>query len=195
MALQNRVDPWGELVASPAKGLLMGNRGGRFHLPGQKLGRRRWVSSRWITCLLAFRDRPPRHVWGQSYTELFFLDEVTALAAGHRPCFECRRADAKAFLGQRCLADMDRQLHQERRAEKPVVTLDTVPDGAMVEWDGEAFACRRGKLLRWSFDGYCDAVHIASGLQVKLLTPPTIAAILASGYQPRWHDTAQQWDD
>ena len=116
MTLQNRVDPRGNLHAVDAKGTLMGNRGGRFHRDDQTLGRRRWAGNRWIACELAFRDRPPRHVWGSSYTELFFLDEVTALAAGHRPCFECRRAEAKAFLGDRPLAAFDRQLHAERKA-------------------------------------------------------------------------------
>ena len=94
--LQNRVDPYGALVAVNARGALMGNRGGRFHRPDQTLGRRRWASRQWISCLCAFQGRH-RSVWGDSYTELFFLDEPTALAAGHRPCFVCRRADAEAF--------------------------------------------------------------------------------------------------
>ena len=95
--LQNRVDPFGKICAIPARGALMGNRGGRLHTPEQRVVRS-WVSRRWITCRLTFRDRR-RHVMGDSYTELFFMDEATALAAGHRPCFECRRADAKAFAG------------------------------------------------------------------------------------------------
>ena len=96
MALQNRVDPFGELIATPARGMFFGNRGGRFHRDDRTLGRRRWASRQWICCVLQFKNR--RHdVWGQGFTDLFFLDEVTALAAGHRPCFECRRADAKEF--------------------------------------------------------------------------------------------------
>ena len=96
MPLQNRVDPWGELHAVAARGTMMGNRGGRIHDEHRSLGARRWTSRRWICCELAFKGwwRP---VMGRGYTELFFLDEVTALAAGHRPCFECRRAEAKAF--------------------------------------------------------------------------------------------------
>src|SRR5437763_8223894 len=96
MPLQNRVDPFGELVVSPARGLFMGNRGGRFHTHAQTLTARRWVSRQWICCVLAFKGRH-RDVWGRFYTELFFLDEPTALAAGHRPCFECRRRDAEVF--------------------------------------------------------------------------------------------------
>src|SRR5688572_12098743 len=96
MPLQNRVDPFGELFATPARGTLFGNRGGRFHTDQQTLTRRRWASRQWICCVLKFKNRQ-RDVWGRYYTELFFLDEVTALSAGHRPCFECRRAEASAF--------------------------------------------------------------------------------------------------
>lgn len=194
MPLQNRGDPWGNLVASPAKGTLMGNRGGRFHRDDQTLGRRRWVSNRWIACEMQFKGRQ-RMIWGDSYTELFFLDEVTALAAGHRPCFECRRCEAKAFLGSRKLAGFDNALHAERRAARGLVDPATVSDGVMVEIDGSAYARRGGKLLHWDFDGYGNAVPVTSAMQAKLLTPPAIAAILKSGYQPRWHASAQQWDD
>src|ERR1700729_3026214 len=123
MPLQNRVNPLGELFASPARGTLFGNRGGRFHTDTRTLTRRRWASRQWICCVLDFKNRQ-RDVWGRYYTELFFLDEVTALAAGHRPCFECRRKDAEAFAGawqqafklpQRPRADvMDLVLHAER---------------------------------------------------------------------------------
>jgi len=95
MPLQNRVDPFGELFAAPARGLLMGNRGGRIHDDRRELATRRWASKQWICCQLDFHNRH-RKVWGDSYTELFFLDEVTAFAA-HRPCFECRRKDAEDF--------------------------------------------------------------------------------------------------
>src|SRR5579864_4645810 len=123
MSLQNRVDPFGELIAVPARGLFMGNRGGRFHTDAKRLTARRWASRQWICCALDFKGRQ-RDVWGRFYTELFFLDEPTALAAGHRPCFECRRKEAEAFaerwrearrLAARPLADeMDEVLHAER---------------------------------------------------------------------------------
>jgi hypothetical protein len=96
MPLQNRVTPFGDLVATSARGTLMGNRGGRIHTDGRTLTTRRWVSRQWICCVLDFKGRQ-RDVWGRFYTELFFLDEVTAFAAGHRPCFECRRKDAELF--------------------------------------------------------------------------------------------------
>src|SRR6476620_3980497 len=96
MALQNRVDPFGDLLATPARGTLMGNRGGRIHTDGQRLTSRRWASRQWICCVLDFKGRQ-RDVWGRYYTELFFLDAVTALAAGPRPCLDCRRKDAEDF--------------------------------------------------------------------------------------------------
>ena len=106
MPLQNRVDPFGALHAVPARGALMGNRGGRFHLDDRALGKRRHASRRWICCVCEFRGRQ-RKVWGAGYTELFFLDEITALAAGHRPCFECRRADAMRFIAAFGAFDVD----------------------------------------------------------------------------------------
>src|SRR5947209_1513089 len=128
MALQNRMTPFGELLADPARGLFMGNRGGRLHDDDRRLASRRWTSKAWICCRLRFNDRH-RTVWGRGYTELFFLDEVTALAAGHRPCFECRRQDARAFAAALAAAvgrplrapEIDRRLHAERlqaRAER-----------------------------------------------------------------------------
>jgi hypothetical protein len=86
MSLQNRVTPFGEFIATLARGTMMGNRGGRLHGAQRQLGTRRWASKQWICCKLDFSDRH-RTVWGDGYTELFFLDEVTAFAAGHRPCF------------------------------------------------------------------------------------------------------------
>ena len=96
MPLPNRVTPFGDLIAVASRGLFMGNRGGRFHRDDRTLGARRWASRQWICCVTEFKQRH-RAVWGNRYTELFFLDEPTAFAAGHRPCFECRRRDAVAF--------------------------------------------------------------------------------------------------
>lgn len=192
MPLQNRVAPDGSLHAVAAHGTLMGNRGGRFHLPDKTLGRRRWASRQWIACETCFNDRH-RSIWGDSYTELFFLDEVTALAAGHRPCFECRRAEAKAFLAGRKVPEFDRVLHEERlaRHEEPIGLL---PDGAMLEWQDSFYALKSRKLLRWSHEGYVAAEEMPHGATLRLLTPPTIVQILSQGYKPRWHPSAHQWE-
>jgi hypothetical protein len=193
--LQNRVDPYGALVAVNALGALMGNRGGRFHRPDQTLGRRRWASRQWISCLCAFQDRR-RSVWGVSYTELFFLDEPTALAAGHRPCFVCRRADAEAFRrafaagGERSAPEMDAVLHRERLADFPgrhsERPLAELPDGAMIERNGRPYAVRGAALLPWSFFGYSAAEPRPPQERARVLTPPAIVAALAAGYRPRW---------
>jgi len=204
MPLQNRVSPFGELLAVSACGTLFGNRGGRFHTDARTLTARRWVSRRWICCVLEFRGRH-RDVWGRFYTELFFLDEPTALAAGHRPCFECRREDAEAFaeswrkaarLGARPLADrMDEVLHDERlrgRAKRlHRRAIDHLPDGAFIARDGEAFAIRGERLLQWTPQGYASREPRPRGLTVNVLTPPAILAVLSAGYRPRWHPTAE----
>ena len=200
MVLQNRITPFGELIATPARGTLMGNRGGRLHDAARKLTARRWTSKQWICCRLAFNDRH-RTVWGDSYTELFFLDEVTALAAGHRPCFECRRRDAEHFARlfaaseTRATADaMDDVLHSERldglakRVHR--AQIDTLPDGAMIAMEGEAFALRGGKMLHWTPQGYDSASPSPRGGEVDVLTPPSIVTVLTRGYQPQWHPSA-----
>jgi hypothetical protein len=204
MPLQNRVDPFGELIATPARGLFMGNRGGRIHTDAQTLTRRRWASRQWICCVLEFKNRR-RNVWGRYYTELFFLDEPTALAAGHRPCFECRRKDAESFaekwrrafkLRSRPHApEMDGQLHAERldgRAKRlHRRQVDELPDGAFIAQEGAAFAVRGNSLLRWTPTGYESRRRRASGIVVDVLTPPSTLAVLAAGYAPRWHPSAE----
>jgi hypothetical protein len=200
MPLQNRVDPFGELLTTPARGLLLGNRGGRFHRRGKALGRRRWVSRQWICCRLEFNDRH-RKVWGDGYTELFFLDEVTALAAGHRPCFECRRKDAENFAAlfsgksKRASAPaMDAVLGAERLDGKTKRRhrrkIDALPDGVVIVLDGEAYAVRGKRLLRWTPSGYAGAKRRPRNVAVDMLTPPSILAVLAAGYRPLWHPSA-----
>ncbi|MGB9042384.1 MAG: hypothetical protein WCC81_07920 [Pseudolabrys sp.] len=200
MPLQNRVDPFGALFASRARGMLMGNRGGRFHTDDQNLTSRRWASRQWICCLLEFKNRQ-RDVWGRYYTELFFLDEVTAFAAGHRPCFECRRKDAERFAtlfsGKTTRASsssMDKVLHAERLSGKAKRIhrrkLDTLPDGAMVVLDGGSLAIRGKRLLRWTPSGYAGSTPRPRGIEVDVLTPPSTLAVLARGYAPHWHPSA-----
>ena len=204
MPLQNRVSPFGELKAWPARGLFFGNRGGRFHTDAKTLTTRRWASRQWICCVLDFKGRQ-RDVWGRYYTELFFLDEPTALAAGHRPCFECRRNDALAFaeawrkarrLRTRPKApEMDEVLHDERlqgRAKRlHRRSVDTLPDGAFIAIGEEAFAVRGNALLHWTPHGY-DARKPRPHATVDVLTPPAILATLTAGYAPHWHPSADK---
>lgn len=204
MPLQNRVDPFGELFATPARGTMYGNRGGKFHRDDQTLGQRRWASRQWICCVLSFKGR--RHpVWRERYTALFFLDEVTALAAGHRPCFECRRADAKAFAEKWAVAkrsgiphapEMDVVLQRERlngRAKRMhEMPASGLPDGAFVTLESKprlAYAVRGAHLLRWSENGYTEKTARPHGM-ANVLTPPSIVGVLVAGYKPQWHPSA-----
>jgi len=203
MPLQNRVNPFGELIAISARGMFTGNRGGRFHTDAKTLARRRWASRQWICCVLDFKGRR-RDVWGRSYTDLFFFDEPTALAAGHRPCFECRRKDAEAFAetwrtahGLRArpsAGEMDDALHGERLDGRSKrlhrLEIDELPDGALVALEEGAFALRDGALLRWTAAGYDSRKPRPRGIAVDVLTPPAILAVLAAGYRPHWHPTA-----
>ena len=203
MPLPNRVSPDGSLFADPARGLLLGNRGGRFHdRARQTLPTRLFATRQWICCVLSFKQRR-RQVWSSGYTELFFCDEVTALAAGHRPCMECRRADALAYraalvrgLG---LAEvplfpaidrlLDGQRRDGRRKRLHLQDAATLPDGAVIA-DGPRFlALRGGQALNWSPEGYGAAVPRPCG-RVAVLTPPASLAALAEGYRPLWHPSA-----
>ena len=210
MPLQSRVDPFGELFADRSRGLFMGNRGGRIHTDDQTLTKRRWVSSQWICCRLEFNNRH-RTVWGDGYTELFFLDEVTALAAGHRPCFECRRQDADRFaeLWARCFGGeerarapaMDDQLHAERvDRDRRKVTYRArradIPSGAFVRYacegsEAKAYLVVGHSLLAWDGGGYSALVlPTAVCEEVEVLTPASIVAVLAAGYRPMLHPSA-----
>ncbi|MEO9877601.1 MAG: hypothetical protein ABJC59_10910 [Anderseniella sp.] len=201
--------PDGEIVTSPARGMLMGNRGGKLHDRETRTLVRTQSSRQWITCVLQFKSRQ-REVMGAGYTELFFMDEVTALAAGHRPCFECRRKDALSFQAawKASLAlavapsapDMDRVLSAERRAKGGAKVTWTarsgsLPDGAMVRVDDNVLAVRDRKFLPWTGSGYGAGVPLDLNLDVEVLTPPTIARILHAGYQPIWHPGVERAGD
>lgn len=202
--LQNRVTPFGEVVAIPERGSFTGNRG-IIHDPATRtLGRRRWTTKAWIVCLCEFRGRRREVMAARSWTELFFLDEATALAAGHRPCFHCRRADAEAFRaawragngGDRPrAAAMDAVLHRERldgrgkRLHPLTRRPEDMPDGAMLAAGGEAYLVLGGRILRWTPGGYrtCTAPPPAD----RLLTPPSTLAALAADYRPSLHPSAR----
>jgi hypothetical protein len=203
MPFPNRVDPFGELFATPARGLFFGNRGGKFHSNDRTLGARRHVTRAWICCRLEFKGRH-REVWGSGYTELFFLDEATALAAGHRPCFECRRKAAQAFADFWALArklrvrpraaEMNVILHAERLDRRTKRRhrrrIDDLPDGALVALEDSAWAVRGGSLLRWTPAGYDARMRRPKKITVDVLTPPAILGVLAAGYRPQWHPSA-----
>lgn len=202
MPLQNRVDPFGGIHADPARGTLTGNRGIIHDALSRTLLRRRWTTKAWISCRLDFKGRR-RDVMGPgSWTALFFLDEATALASGHRPCFFCRREAALAFRAAWAkgnhvdiprVAEMDAVLHRERLAAggapRPIAASDlgALPDGAMVESGGHAFLICQGVARQWHFAGYNQSVplHALAALPLTLVTPPSIVAALASGYRPQ----------
>lgn len=179
---------------------MYGNRGGRFHRDDRTLGAARWKSKQWIVCVLDFKGRR-NDVFGKRYTDLFFVDEPTAFAAGHRPCFYCRRAAALAFV--RAVGDpelvraqkLDARLDGERRVGRDKrlheAGLDDLPDGAMFLKDARAFAVKGDRILEWSFSGYRAAQARPKGVVVDALTPPTILRALGNGYAPQWHSSAR----
>jgi hypothetical protein len=205
MPLQNRVTPTGDIVADPHRGLFTGNRG-IIHDPATRtLLRKRWSSPAWITCLCEFRGWRRKVMGGRSWTELFFLDEATAFAAGHRPCFFCRRDDANRFraawqngngVSSILARDIDAVLHRERldRGKKRLHPLPTpveeLPDGAMVQAGVEGFLILQGKALRWSMAGYRKAENAIAN--AMLLTPPSTLRALNAGYRPVLHPSAMR---
>ncbi|HKD95467.1 MAG TPA: hypothetical protein VKB43_12235 [Gaiellaceae bacterium] len=183
MPFQNRVTPLGELIATPERGLLYGNRG-RLHDERGHI-RRPWQVKRWISCRLEFRGRyrPGGPMAPNRYTGLFFLDEATALAAGHRPCAECRNADYRSFLAFTPASgadDLDELLHAER-GRLHESDLDELPDGAFVLLDGEPWLVLGSELWRWTPAGYAERRPRFSG-RVDGVTPPTSLHVLRSGW-------------
>jgi len=203
MPLQNRVTPSGEIVSTPQRGLFTGNRG-IIHDPSTKtLLRKRWSSPAWLTCVCEFRGRRREVMGGRSWTELFFLDEATAFAAGHRPCFFCRREDALKFraaweqgngVSGVLAPEIDAVLHRERfasgkklhRLPMPIAKL---PDGTMLQAGGDSFLVVQGRALKWSSAGYGRAARLPD--DAMLLTPPSAVRAFAAGYRPVLHESAQ----
>ena len=205
MPLQNRVTPSGDIIADPHRGLFTGNRG-IIHDPATKtLLNKRWSSPAWLVCLCEYKGKRREVMGRQSWTELFFLDEATALAAGHRPCFYCRREDADRFRScweegngvSRVLArDIDAVLHRERllRGKKRLypleVPLSELPDGAMLQEGMQSHLIVRGRALTWSPAGYREAQNAIWG--GMLLTPPSTLRALTAGYRPVLHKSAME---
>jgi hypothetical protein len=200
MPLQNRVTPTGDIIATAHRGLFTGNRG-IIHDPATKtLLKKRWSSPAWITCVCEFRGWRRKVMGGRSWTELFFLDEATAFAAGHRPCFFCRREDANRFRaawekgnGVKNIRarEMDAVLHRERldhgrkRLHPLPMPVAQLPDGAMVQTGEESFLIVQGRALQWSMGGYSEAEAALD--DAMLLTPPSTLRALSAGYRPVLH--------
>jgi hypothetical protein len=201
MPLQNRVTPTGDIIATVHRGMFTGNRG-IIHDPATKtLLRKRWASAAWLTCVCEFRGRRRQVMGGRSWTELFFLDETTAFAAGHRPCFFCRRDDANRFRaaweeGNRVAnvlaRDIDAVLHRERldRGKKRLHPLppEQLPDGTMVQQGGQSFLIAQGRAFLWSPAGYRETE--AAIESAMLLTPPSTLRAFGAGYRPVLHPSA-----
>ena len=207
MPLQNRVNPEGELVAVEARGTCMGNRG-IIHDPETKqLLTRRWQHQAWICCVLSFKNFQHPIMGRSAYTELFFLDEATALSAGHRPCAYCRRKDFNAFksawmAGQYedrnrfvSAPSIDAKLHRERvnRRREQVrfrAPWTALPEGTMVLHEGASMLLWQSLTYPWSPRGYAGPdVRPATG-DVEVLTPRSIVAALRAGYAPAVHESA-----
>jgi len=204
MPLQNRVTPTGDIIATTHRGMFTGNRG-IIHEPATKtLLRKRWSTPAWITCVCEFRGWRRKVMGGRSGTELFFLDEATAFAAGHRPCFFCRRDDANRF--RNCweegngvkdvrAREMDAVLHRERleRGKKRLHSLPMpvkqLPDGAMVQQGEQSFLILRGRPLQWSMEGYSNVEGAIDN--ALLLTPPSTLRAFVAGYRPILHPSAR----
>jgi hypothetical protein len=202
MPRQNRVTPRGELVAVAERGLFWGNRGALLDAHGNLARYSRGQA--WIICLLEFKGRR-RHQWRPGrLTELFFCDEATGLAAGHRPCGECRIADYRRFKAAYHAAHperptsapgMDAHLHADRLAG-PVVKrtyrarLDTLPDGTMVELDGAPWLVLGDELLAWTPAGYRERTTQARIRDVTVLTPRATVDVISAGYEPVLHPSA-----
>ena len=197
MPLQNRVLATGEIVADPARGLFMGNRG-ILHDAARQLGRARWKHKAWVTCVLQHKDWHRDVMTPGAYTELFFLDEAVALAAGHRPCAMCRNADYKAYRAAAGLRgaskDMDAKMHTERaearsfRQRRHQADVSTLPDGA-IYLDSQPKLVWGDAVLPIAPCGYGTRELPPSGT-VTVLTPPTSLAALRAGYRPRLHPSA-----
>lgn len=218
MPRQNRVTPYGEMVAVPDRGMFWGNRGVLVDRQGQLA---RYSRGRaWIICVLEYKGRR-RQQWSPGrLTELFFLDEATGLAAGHRPCGECRYRDyrrfkqawtdaahgadavgeadaaagAQATLGAQAI---DARLHADRLAGPGIrrtyqAPLTALPDGTMIELGGTPWLLSGGKLLAWTTAGYLDRRAKAPTGPVTVITPRATVAALAAGYRPVVHPTASE---
>jgi len=205
MAHQNRVTPFGDIIATPERGLLMGNRG-ILHDRTGKLGAKRWAGRAWLICVLAYKNWHRDIMVPGQYTHLFFLDEATALAAGHRPCALCQRTRFNEFraawVGHESdrAASLDRRLHEERLTKTRLkrthrVAYGALADGAMFvtpDAPNKALLKWRGRVLRWSPAGYVPDFGTMIPRDIEALTPPSTMAAMKNGYVPHVHPSADR---
>ena len=203
MPYQNKVDPWGNLNAVKSRGMFLGNRG-VLHNEHQEIIASHRIKG-WVTCLLEFKDRKRKVMTPKRYTELFFLDEVTAFSSGHRPCAECRRnrynefkekwleANGELLEGKKPTApNMDNIIHEERISKKKKVTytsaLGSLPDGTMIEINSKAYLLWESNLFEWSFSGYSESdLDFTLEDEVIVLTPLSYVKTFSKGYLPEVH--------
>lgn len=200
MPLQNRVDPWGQLNAVPTRGSLMGNRGILHN--GSRQIVRPWARKSWVACALEFNEIR-RKVFGEgTYSELFFLDEATAFAAGHRPCNYCRKPRFREFkaawlranrpdsgIRDTLISEIDKALHAERAIAgggrvRFGAALNDLPPGALFEHEGAAFLIRIGAVHRWSFEVYTLSSPKVGFQALNVLTPASIVSTYEQGFAP-----------
>ena len=190
MPLQNRVLPTGEIVVDPGRGMFTGNRG-CLHDDQRRLGRARWKGKAWICCALAYKGQQRQVMAPRSWTELFFLDEAVALAAGHRPCALCRReafvAFQRAWGGVRA-PQMDAALHRarvgaDRQQRRYLAEAKGLPDGCFILWQGVAHLLLGARALPYAPAAYGQPIPRPVGV-VEVLTPEPMVAVLRAGYRP-----------
>lgn len=199
--LQNRVDPFGNIIATTARGSWMGNRG-MIH-NDQKQIVKAFKHSAWIICRLEFKGRKRTVMTPNRWTELFFLDEATAFAAGHRPCFECRKEDAKRFKScwingnpaynfsmKTSINYIDEIIHTERlnQSKKSITlqpALSDIPDGTFVQMNDDPYLFANGRLHRWTPFGYEESMAATETSTVTILTPGSIVNAFREGYVPQ----------
>ena len=202
MPIQNRVDPFGNLIRTAARGTTMGNRGGALHNTGREIVRV-YKSRRWIACVLEFRGRRREVMSPNRYTELFFLDEATAFAAGHRPCFECRRQDYNRFKTtwlkgnpeygfneKTSFQEIDQLLHKERIDRKGNkithgANIKDLPDGAFILIGDEPYLLANSRIYHWTPAGYESAQPLPESTTVTVLTPKSTLNAFRAGYRPQ----------
>lgn len=207
MPLQNRVTPHGEFIATKERGTMMGSRG-VLHEDKQII--RKSGYNGWITCLLNFQNIRREVMSERGYTELFFLDEATAFAAGHRPCFECQRKRFNEFknawvetnaalygLDNPYMPEIDKVLHKERIHKQGKVTYQdsssNVSNGAFIEHKEKAYLKWDNRYFEWTAGGYVSAIKIHGNQQVKVLTPKSIVRCFKNGFIPKVHDSVQKF--